>query len=72
MEITVGQDDICSLYVHYENYCRNPLGTVKKFVRRAMLKAEVETVEACLHLAGLYMRKRSNSSCWMGACSVEL
>lgn len=29
MEITVGQDDICSLYVHYENYCRNPLGTVK-------------------------------------------
>lgn len=42
------------------------------FLCRMMPIAQVETIHVCLHFAGLYMRKRSNSSCWIGACSVEL
>lgn len=36
------------------------------------LQTEVSIEEGFIHLVGLYMRKRSNSSCWIGTCSVEL
>lgn len=49
----------------------------RRYRKEATLKISIsyergEGGQSCLHLAGLYKRKRSNSSCWMGSCSAEL